>query len=174
MGRCDATAFGDERAGVWKTWANSWSTTRRYGEAIKWPCIFGCEGEENDLSHYINCSRLWSGILSASNLEEELIHVDPLVKLCLLNPSALWACLIAVAFRSYHAIIFNHRASVQTAVDSERWQLTAVLLSDLARHFWSEHRPALGRSPGRRLLLYVDSNDVHPAPSDAEVNLPMT
>ena len=139
-----------------KTWANSWSTTCRYrhgstGESIVWPCIFGRTGEKDELVHYICCSRFWSGICSASNLGEELIQVDPLIKLCLLSPSAVWAVLVAVAFQSYHAIKMDHRSSVQSAIENGSWHITRALLSDCASHFWSENRSAFRESPRRMM-----------------------
>ena len=145
--------FVDGGLAPFGTWANSWSTTHRYHESVLWPCIFGCNREKDELVHYIGCTRFWSGICSASNLSLELIQVDPLIKLCLLSPSELWAVLMVVAFQSYHAIKMEHRASVQNAVDTDNWHKTACLLSDCASHYWSENRLAFGNTPRARHLL---------------------
>ena len=53
--------------------------------------------------------------------------MDPLIKLFLLNPSVLWAVLMAVAFQSYYAIKMNRRASVHKAIDTESWHKTNAL-----------------------------------------------
>ena len=120
---------------VVKSWANSWCTTTRYHEVVRWPCIWGCEGKPDSLSHYLCCHHFWSVIASAARLGVEVFNEDPRVKLCLLNPSPLWANLIAVAHQSYHAIKFSHRDRVQECVDSGSFHGNRLLLEELAKHF---------------------------------------
>ena len=50
-----------------KTMTNSWFTSRRLANAgvRKLIYIFGCEGCEDDLSHYLQCHVIWSFVCSA-------------------------------------------------------------------------------------------------------------
>jgi len=123
---------------VLKTWANSWCTTSRYHEDILWPCIFGCCGAKDELAHYLCCIRFWSGICESCDLQESLVHVDPLIKMSLANPSSFWAKLIAVASRTYHAIKFDQRELVQSAVDRNEFSACLSTLQIVAKHFATE------------------------------------
>ena len=123
-----------------KTWANSWSTTFRYHEAVSWPCIWGCEDKKDELEHYICCTHFWSGILAVTRNDPALIHVDSLCKLCLVNPSSLWASLMAVGYQTYHACKLGHRDEIQAAINSGSFHKNLALLGELAEHFWSEMR----------------------------------
>jgi len=123
---------------VLKTWANSWCTTSRYHEDTSWPCIFGCQGAKDELAHYLCCIRFWSGICESCNLPESLVHVDPLIKVSLLHPSSFWAKLIAVASRTYHAIKFDQRELVQSAVDRNEFSACLATLQHIAKHFATE------------------------------------
>ena len=52
-----------------KTIVNSWSTSYRYHETVRLPCIFGCEGCRDDLEHYLFCDTLWTASCSALGLD---------------------------------------------------------------------------------------------------------
>jgi len=123
---------------VLKTWANAWCTTRRYHEDICWPCIFGCTGAPDTLSHYLSCSRFWSGVLTSCKLSEFHAHADPLIKCCLCRPTPTRAKVIAVASRSYHAIKFVHREMVQSCIDSGDFSLCMLTLFQVSAHFAAE------------------------------------
>ena len=171
-----------------KTWANSWSTTYRYHEAVLWPCIWGCEDEKDELTHYLRCNHFWSGILAVTRNDPALIQVDPLCKLCLVNPSSLWASLIAVGFQCYHACKIGHRDEIQAAINSGNFHKNLALLSELAEHFWSEVRvgsrqtvpngtqsaPAGSQSAPRSASLGTQSvpNGAHNALSELEPATP--
>ena len=65
-----------ERMMLIKTLINSWSTSRRLHEPTIHPCL--CCGEyEDDLSHYLNCTFLWSIIISSANLSVNLVSLPP-------------------------------------------------------------------------------------------------
>ena len=123
---------------ILKTWANSWATTSRMHEDVRWPCILGCPGEIDDLSHYLVCDRFWSGILAGVSAPASLIQVDPLIKICIINPSALWAGLCAIGFKTYHAIRRDHRAEVHAAIFNGDWTHLANLIGELAAYFCDE------------------------------------
>jgi len=40
---------------VLRTWSNSWSTSYRYHEARKLPCLLGCPGMPDSITHYSSC-----------------------------------------------------------------------------------------------------------------------
>jgi len=125
---------------VLKTWANAWCTTHRYHENTLWPCIFGCEGDEDELSHYLCCHRFWSGMIEACFLQDFVVHADPLVQCCLRSPSPPRAKMIAVASNCYHTLKLQHREVVQAAVGSGNFAPCMEILRDAARHFASEYR----------------------------------
>ena len=122
---------------VLKTWANSWCTTTRLHEAVVWPCIFGCPNEEDSLSHYLRCTRFWSGI-GTSARADGLIYEDPLIKISLSFPYVEWSKLIVVASRCYHSIKFDHLHEVERAIESGLSVQIEQLLEELAAHFCSE------------------------------------
>ena len=117
---------------------NGWATSQRYHEDKLLPCVFGCEGAPASLPHYLCCIRFWSGIGLALNKGETLIHVDPLIKCCLDQPTVAWAKLIAVASRCYHAIKFDHAPLVERAVATQDFDKCRAVLSEMAVHFGSE------------------------------------
>ena len=53
---CLCTAWATS---ILKTWAHAWTTSSRMHERAVHPCLFGCAGQQDDLHHYLRCSRLW-------------------------------------------------------------------------------------------------------------------
>ena len=45
-----------------KTWCNAWTTSARMHDAQQMSCLFGCEGESDNIQHYLRCERLWNPI----------------------------------------------------------------------------------------------------------------
>ncbi len=41
-----------------RTWFNSWSTTHRFHEESRLPCLLGCVGKPDSLTHYARCDRM--------------------------------------------------------------------------------------------------------------------
>ena len=66
-------------AAVIKTWANVWTTSTRMHEPIALPCIFGCEGCEDALNHYLSCDILWTAVTSCSFRRTELLWPGPYI-----------------------------------------------------------------------------------------------
>ena len=51
---------------VLRTISNSWTTTYRFDETIKLPCVFGCNECKDELKHYLNCNVLWQLVFEIS------------------------------------------------------------------------------------------------------------
>ena len=64
--------------------------------------------------------------------------MDPLIKICLDQPSTKWAKLIVVASRSYHTIKFDHRETVEQAILTGDFEPMAAILCEVVAHFCSE------------------------------------
>ena len=98
-------------AAVIKTWANAWTTSSRLHEPISLPCIFGCDGCDDALEHYLTCDILWTAVISCSFRRTELLWSDPLARLGLAG-SYEWLQMLAVAFSCYHALKLGHRDEI--------------------------------------------------------------
>ena len=99
---------------VIKSWANAWTTSARMHEAYEFPCIFGCQGCEDDLEHYLVCDPLWTIVISCSSGQSELLHAGPHSKFGFpfSAHSIAWWKMLAIAFSCYHAIKMGHRDEV--------------------------------------------------------------
>ncbi len=84
---------------VFKTLIGGWTTSFRMHEHDKLPCIFGCHGEKDLLTHYLLCFPLWHicssvlGIQAPWSLEE---------RIGIMSPSPEKAQLLALTFMVYH------------------------------------------------------------------------
>ncbi len=90
---------------VWKTWINGWATSYRLRSTNLYPCLLGCDGAPDDLTHYVRCSHLYA-------LCKYLIShtsADPLTRLGLVNPCTESFKVICCVFGGYHAA---HRLAV--------------------------------------------------------------
>ena len=82
-----------------KTWTNSWATSHRMHECTLLPCLFGCEGREDSLNHYVMCPLL----LGLLELIKPETSVWPLVRWGLKQPTRESLLSVACVFSSYHA-----------------------------------------------------------------------
>ena len=103
---------------VIKSWANAWTTSGRMDEEVTLPCILGCDGCEDALSHYICCDPLWTAVISSSKGREEQLQLSPLARLCLESPTLDRARQLTIAFSTYHALKLSHRDLVDACVSS--------------------------------------------------------
>ena len=94
------------------------------------PCVFGCAARD-DLAHYIVCTRLWRTVGQTSRLP---ISRDPLVRLCVQEPTPHSAALLGTAFTVYHAIRRGHANDVAQAAQSRNFVTLASVALNLARH----------------------------------------
>ena len=122
-----------------KTWVNSWSTSCRYHEADSWPCVFGCAGEKDDLSHYLTCDPLWSLACEAvpTGCRWQLPQPHPLEKLCFLNTSPAGIKRLAMVYRGYHAIRMSHRTLVERCIVSGDYTEIHLLFKMLCSNLWT-------------------------------------
>ena len=85
---------------VVKTWANAGSRSYRYHEPLLLPCVFGCQGFRDDLSHYVMCPMLFG--------MRQIIRPDtsplPITRLGLHDPSRESLISLACVFSAYHAV----------------------------------------------------------------------
>ena len=126
-----------ERMMLIKTLINSWSTSRRLHEPTIHPCL--CCGEyEDDLSHYLNCSFLWSIIISSAKLSVNLVSRPPLATLGMSSPNLLGLKLLVCAFRVYHTIKAVHLDEVLLSIANEDPEPRMVLTLDLAQVYLKE------------------------------------
>jgi hypothetical protein len=125
---------------VIKTWANAWTTSTRMHEAYELPCIFGCQGCEDDLEHYLICDPLWTVVISCSSGQSELLHAGPFTKLGLAfdDSSIVWWKKIAIAFSCYHAIKMSHRFEILSCHESGNFCQVEDRLLEYARVFSRE------------------------------------
>jgi hypothetical protein len=86
---------------VIKCWVNGWATSHRYHEDKVLPCLFGCSGCVDSLSHYLQCPpllALWR-FLTRGNTSE-----DPLIRWGLIQPNKVTFLYISCIFSGYHAV----------------------------------------------------------------------
>ena len=68
-------------------------------EPTKLPCIFGCHGEQDLLTHYLLCFPLWHISGSAIGIQAPWLLGE---RIGVINPSPETALLLALAFMVYH------------------------------------------------------------------------
>ena len=100
---------------VIKAMSNSWVTSRRFHEETRLSCIFGCEGQEDTLAHYLSCEPFWTLLISSCRLGMEWLSVPPSSRLGVNDPSRISFLLITVASRVYHAIRRDNPEAVRHA-----------------------------------------------------------
>ena len=86
---------------VVKTWCNSWATTKRLHLLPLLPCVLGCTNQVDDLSHYINCPRIWTDVQSAF---PQLVFDSVSQKLCGDTDCTESLRVLAAVFQAYHTI----------------------------------------------------------------------
>ena len=97
---------------VLKTWVNSWATTHRCQEAMRFPCLFGCSDAKDSLTHYVMCPILFA-------LNRQLCPTTPacpLRRLGLKLPTVDSALLVACMSAGYHAV---KRASYTLSITND-------------------------------------------------------
>ena len=84
---------------VLRTLIGGWTTSYRMHEPCKLPCIFGCTGEKDQLTHYLFCFSLWHICSSVLGIEAPW---DITMRLGISSPTPERAKLLALAFMVYH------------------------------------------------------------------------
>ena len=95
-----------------RSWANGWTTSHRMPEPALLPCILGCPGEIDSLSHYLRCDRLWRALKVASRrcslaLPSPFFSAPILAKLAVLNTEKTSVVMLCALSHAYHVIKNN-------------------------------------------------------------------
>ena len=88
-------------------------------EPIRLPCIFGCRGEHDQISHYLECQILWSII---NEVFEGYVHPLAIGRVNYLEPNASRVIVISAAFEIYHALKIGLRETVDHAIACKRFK----------------------------------------------------
>ena len=96
---------------IW-SWANGWTTSHRMPEPALLPCILGCPGEIDSLSHYLRCDRLWRALKVALRrcslaLPSPFFSAPILAKLAVLNTEKTSVVMLCALSHAYHVIKNN-------------------------------------------------------------------
>ena len=123
---------------VIKTWCAGWTTSHRMPE-VKLDCLFGCQGEKDNIAHYLRCPCLWKildKILpNVSRLPmgpAPLLGIDgnthnPLTRLGMIPPNQGAMHGLALAFSIYHAV--KNQKSHLFAQAFESQDFSTIILS---------------------------------------------
>ena len=93
---------------VLKTWTNGWITSHRMHEEHEHPCLLGCHGKIDDLSHYVQCPYIYAII---KFLIPE-VSSDPLTRLGLVKTSEYELKIVCCIFSAYHGLRANVYAGI--------------------------------------------------------------
>ena len=85
---------------ILKTWCNGWVMSDRMHHQHRKGCIFGCEGQRDNLEHYIHSKSVWSPILIHLRLPQD---GNDLQRLAMISPSKKNFLSVAVAFVVFHS-----------------------------------------------------------------------
>ena len=121
-----------------KTVVNSWSTSHRYHEAVRLPCIFGCEGCQDTLEHYLTCDIIWSAACSALRLDTWWLSLLFPQRLGYPCPNNIHIILNAVMFKTYHCLRRDFSNMINLSVTDNDFSDLHSRTLFLAAHFASE------------------------------------
>ena len=119
---------------VLKTWCNSWTTSHRYHKEVLQPCLLGCPGMKDDLSHYVSCPHIWNvARVDFPNLKSDSMFD----RLCVEEPCTESLRVLAGTFPAYHSIKPSN-GEARASYDSARREFevafyTAVRASGLSQ-----------------------------------------
>ena len=121
------------------SWSNGWLTiVRMHNESIM-PCIFGCDGGEDSLHHYLRCEVLWTlayirskatSIISRSQSPEERFCI------CTIIPQSVLR--LYSAYSTYHALRKLHLDVLQNAISSGWYGEVYETAMQLIKTFYAE------------------------------------
>ena len=111
-----------------KTYANSWTTSRRFHEARHGTCLFGC-AQPDDLAHYMSCIRLWRTIKFAVKAS---VGSSLQGRLGLVSPSKKRLQELAIALTIFHTIKHSEQGSLQLARDTDNFNYFVVIARSIA------------------------------------------
>ena len=129
---------------VLKTWVNGWSSSHRYHEAIVYPCLLGCRGGLDDLSHYVKCPHLFA----LTKFFVPSTSSDPLTRIGLIHPSVEQYKVMCCTFCGYHAVrgaVLRNNSSIDSNLN-----IPACLL----RQHWGLFAEAFMAEAGALMIPY--------------------
>ena len=140
---------------VIKTLLNSWSTSDRYHEAHRLPCLFGCQTGQtgvpltdetepsalhaafahrpaigDHLKHYLKCPNMW--LIIATN-RRSLPAIDTGERLGVVPVNRSRLLELAIAFHTYHAAKITHLNDIQESLANPDRTKLHKLLSSITR-----------------------------------------
>ena len=121
-----------------KTIVNSWSTSHRYHETVRLPCIFGCEGCQDCLEHYLSCDILWTAACSALGLNSVWLNLKFPQRIGYPCPNNIHIYLNAVMFKPYHCLRCDFSNMINLSVADNDFSDIHSRSFFLATHFASE------------------------------------
>ena len=124
-----------------KTLVNGWCTSSRLHETKLHKCLCGCENASDSLQHYLKCQPLWTTVCSTMGLGAALLDLPPLARCGLSRPHVTKGFMVALAFRSYHSLKYEHLDYVLSARAEERIEDIHTLLFEVAHAHWRELKP---------------------------------
>ena len=86
-----------------KSACGAWCTASRLSSYINRPCIFGCEGDRDELCHYLQCPILWQLASEAFCQSDSSICI--LSRIGLLDPSSVKLKRLAFRHALYHSCV---------------------------------------------------------------------
>ena len=85
---------------VVRSWSNSWATSHRFHERIRLPCLLGCTGELDSMSHYTKCPILFA-LIRVLRPDTSPCHAT---RCGLVNHSAEELRSLACTYTAYHTL----------------------------------------------------------------------
>ena len=117
---------------VIRTWANGWVTSHQMPETVRCDCLLGCNGEPDDLHHYLRCERLWRAlktVLKASSTVPPLMtNASILEKLAITGTSDRLVLNICLVSHAYHTIKANYRDHFVQASTNDIAKIAILIL----------------------------------------------
>ena len=110
--------------------AGAWCTTIRMHDFVKWPCIFGCEGERDEFRHYLVCPVLWQFAREFLQIEETSIFIGE--RLGFVQPSLDKLRALAFVHSLYHACK-NDSVCVKQNGDIQPAHIVQTRASEISR-----------------------------------------
>lgn len=124
---------------VIKTLLNSWSTSERYHESQRLPCLFGCQTGQtgplppligDSLKHYLRCPNLWVAICSVCR---SLPAIHTAERLGLIPVCLDRLCEVAIAFHTYHALKITHLNDIKDILARHDRSALSVVCVDVVK-----------------------------------------
>jgi len=114
-----------------KTISGGWCTSVRLHSVKDRPCIFGCTGSKDMLSHYLVCPVLWQLARESLHLPEPSLFVEH--RLCLCEPTVDKLRMLAFCHCLYHACVNDTECMKSDGLPCTG-QVVQLRACELARH----------------------------------------